>query len=533
MPYKSVVKERKAARERQRRKRARDKLVTPPAAPLPPETDDPAGALAEWARATLRVPAGHELAGEPMALPDFAVRFLRDAFTVREALLCCARKNAKSAITAVAVLGHLVGPLARPGWRGAVCSVNKGKAAELVRQMREISEASDLRDLRSPTPGRVEAPHGTLDILSADASAGAASGFDLVIVDELGLLKERDRELLAGLKSSMGARNGRYLAITIHGDGPYVPEFVERSADPAVTVHLYQPEPDADAALEETWRAGNPGLGTIKPLQHMRDRARISATNPTDWAFFRAEECNLPGNPGVEMICAPEEWRALLTVEPAPRSGPCVVGLDAGGSASMTAAAVVWPETGRMEVYGAFPVSEGFDLRDRGRADAVGRRYEALHGAGELWTYPGRRTTPVVPFMEDLRERIAGETVLHLGADRFRRAEVVDYMTDAGITWPVVWRGQGASATADGSADVRAFQRAVLDRWLRPVAPCAIMVHAIAESMIRRDGAGNPALDKARQAGRIDPLQAAVIAAGLAERERSRPVRKYRSGIIG
>ena len=44
------------------------------------------------------------------------------------------------------------------------------------------------------------------------------------------------------------------------------------------------------------------------------------------------------------------------------------------------------------------------------------------------------------------------------------------------------------------------------------------MASAIKESTLRYDGAGNPALDKGRKQGRIDPLSAAVIAAGLAER---------------
>ena len=98
-----------------------------------------------------------------MELPDFAVRFLRDALRNRESLLCMARKNAKSACAAVAALGFLAGPLAAPGWRGAVVSVNKGKAAELKEQARQIATASRLSGLtfrRSPAPGRIESDQG-------------------------------------------------------------------------------------------------------------------------------------------------------------------------------------------------------------------------------------------------------------------------------------------------------------------------------------------------------------------------------------
>ena len=141
--------------------------------PLPVVDGDPVDLLVEWARTSLVVPPGHPAAGEPMLIPDYGEAFLRDALTHRESLLCMARKNAKSAIAAVLVLGYLAGPLRAAGWRGAVCSINKGKAGELKRQVQEIAEASrigGLRFLRSPAPGRVEAQHGaTLDILSADA----------------------------------------------------------------------------------------------------------------------------------------------------------------------------------------------------------------------------------------------------------------------------------------------------------------------------------------------------------------------------
>ena len=172
---------------------------------------DPVGALATWAAARLIVPPGHPRAGEPMALPDFAVAWLRESWDAHESSLSTARKNAKSAIAAVLALGYLVGPLRRPGWRGAIASLDKGKAAELRRQVAEIAEAShlDVKIRRSPYPGAIESATGSLDTLSADKNAGHASGYDLVIIDETGLFPLRARDLLAGLRSSVSARNGK------------------------------------------------------------------------------------------------------------------------------------------------------------------------------------------------------------------------------------------------------------------------------------------------------------------------------------
>ena len=57
-----------------------------------------------------------------------------------------------------------------------------------------------------------------------------------------------------------------------------------------------------------------------------------------------------------------------------------------------------------------------------------------------------------------------------------------------------------------------------------------LLADAIKASVIRRDGAGNPALDQGSKQGRIDALSAAVIAAGLAEIQGMRPRRSWRSG---
>ena len=78
------------------------------------------------------------------------------------------------------------------------------------------------------------------------------------------------------------------------------------------------------------------------------------------------------------------------------------------------------------------------------------------------------------------------------------------------------WRGTGASKTADGSHDVRAFQGMVLGARIKHK-PSLLVASALSDSAIRRDSGGNPALDKGRGNGRIDVLSAAIIAAGLGD----------------
>ena len=324
-------------------------VQTPPEPPA-----DPALAVAAWTAGGLRIPAGHFASGRPFILPDYFVRFLVDAMAdgVREAGCFVGRKNAKSACVAALILAHLAedAPLRSPGWRCGVASINRDKGAELWTQARDIAEASGLRGLRfGKVPRMIESEWGKADFLSADRSAGHASGFDLAIFDEIGLAPERARDLAAGLLSSTSARDGRLIAISVIGDSPLSREMIERKDDAATVVHVHQAREGCALDDEDAWRAANPTLGSIKSESYMVDMARRAQFAPNEQASFRAHDLNQPGSPSREMICDVRAWELVATQPRPERSGPFFVGFDMGGSASMTAASIFWPEVGRLE----------------------------------------------------------------------------------------------------------------------------------------------------------------------------------------
>ena len=289
----------------------------------------------------------------------------------------------------------------------------------------------------------------------------------------------------------------------------------------------------ADAALDDeaAWHAANPGIADgIKSKSYMRDAATRALASPSDQALFRAHDLNQPQDPAREMIVSLHDWQGVIVApdDLPERAGECVVGFDLGGSSSMSCAVALWARTGRVEAWGAFPDTP--ELSERSKADGAGNTYPEMLRRGEIAVYAGR-VTPAAAFLSDVAARLAGENIVAAGADRYRRAEALDALTAAGVRWPLVWRGQGASATADGSADVRAFQRLVLSRSLR-VRESLLLASAIADSSIRRDVSGNPALSKARTHGRIDALSAAVIACGLAEHVLARPEREPQGSVI-
>ena len=79
------------------------------------------------------------------------------------------------------------------------------------------------------------------------------------------------------------------------------------------------------------------------------------------------------------------------------------------------------------------------------------------------------------------------------------------------MPWPLTIMRSGTGP--DGSQAVRAFQRRVLTNTLA-LRPNLSLASAIKESTLRRDGNGNPAIDRARSHGRIDVLSAAILAVG-------------------
>ena len=351
------------ARFRARKKAAKARAEVMVAAVNPPVVDDPAAALAAWARESLVVPLGHPLTGQPMQLAPFGKAFIADALRHRESLLCTGRKNAKSATIAILILGLLAGPLNVPGLRIGSVSITREKAGELLTQCRQIAEASALPGLdflRTPSPGMIRtANESTADFLSADKSSGHASGFDYSIIDELGLMTERDRDLIAGMRSATSARDGRLIALSIRGASPMLEEMIDRRDLPTTSVHLYAPDGaeggDVDITDPAVWAAGNPGIAAgIKSAGYMADEAARVMATPSDLATFRAYDLNLPGTPSREMIFSPADLQGCYVGELPERVGACYVGLDFGGATAGTAAFAIWPSTGRCEAWLAF-----------------------------------------------------------------------------------------------------------------------------------------------------------------------------------
>jgi len=479
--------------------------------------------LCRWIETKLVVPTG-PLAGQKFRLADFQREWLQDAFApgIHQAGMSIARKNGKSGLIAAVLLAGLAGPLNYTQWRGVVASMTGNLAKELRHAMMLTAEASRIADkltlAKSPPPGIIYGMNGSqVDFLAADKASGHALGADVALIDEAGQLQENKRSLWNALHSCVSGRNGRFWCISIQADGPMFAEMEARAkVSDRVFFRRWSAPDECDLDDEAAWEAGNPGILTgIKSREYMAAKAEDALLSPKNESFFRAYDLNQSVDPERATIVALSDWKKVMQPKPIVPSGDVTIGIDIGGTVSMTCAAAYEFGTGILRTWGGF--GDNPKLADRARHDRVGEQYALMVKQEELRLYPGR-VTPVIPFLQDVFDDLAamGCRVVAIGADRYRKGEVEDALDGAAIPrCPVYWRGMGAGKVADGSRDVREFQKAVITRRLK-CGPSEMMISAIAKSVIREDNAGNPALDKSGNDARIDALSASVLAVGIA-----------------
>ena len=165
---------------------------------------------------------------------------------------------------------------------------------------------------------------------------------------------------------------------------------------PGVYRQEHRPSPGLPADDLESLKEANPGAvaGIGSSLEWLQGQARRAiARGGSTLTSFRLYNRNerISGETR-DMLLTVDEWQACEVAEVPPREGEVIVGIDLGGSSSMSAASFYWPHTGRLEALATFPCNPG--LADRGASDGVSGRYTEMHERGELSTL-GDKTVPV------------------------------------------------------------------------------------------------------------------------------------------
>jgi phage terminase large subunit-like protein len=491
----------------------------------------------------LRVPEG-PLHGQHFKLAPFQEAFVEGllANDVMTAILSVARGQGKSMLSAAITLAHLMG-VSDPQPRRQVIIAARTKeqariAWEYVQAIVGLMPPEEQARFTFRQAPRLEISYdgnggGMVRAVAADAKNLLGLSPTLIVEDEFGHWSaEKGMQLHAALETAAGKRRAKTVIISTSAsddthpfsqmlDNPPPHSFIIEHRAP-----LGQPADDMDGI-----KAANPGseYGIGPSLEWLQQQARVAiARGGQALTGFRLYSLNQRvSDVGKAQLLTVDEYSACEVGpdELPEREGPAFLGVDLGGSRSMSAAALYFPETGLLSVLGTFPTKPG--LAERGEADGVKDRYIDMHKRGEL-SVSGESTVQVGPWLRQVWEQLVGDAeVRALVCDRFRQAELQDALAAAGIRVPVVWRGQGYR---DGGQDVEGFRKAVFDGVVQTV-PSLLLRSAAADALVVMDDALNAKLTKSRSAGRIDAIAASILAVAEGWRFMSKPVKISRAPI--
>ena len=482
-------------------------------------------------------------AGELFRLLPWQSRFLRGfARTDGDVALSIARGAGKSTLTAGIACATVDGPLMQRRAETVIVASSFTQSRivyeHVLAFLRELGHDLDdrkqwrLQDSQNAATVEHRATGARVRCIGSDPARAHGLAPALVIADEPaqwpGSTSERMR---AALVTSMGKIDGS--------------RFIALGTRPADRSHWFQSMLDGGAAYAQThaaresdppfqlrtWVKANPSL-TIMPalLKRVRQEAADAKRDPSLLAGFKALRLNLGLDDTLQSTLLDAGTWERCEGE-AERRGPFVLGIDLGGSASMSAAAAYWPDTGALDCFGCFPRSP--DLRERGLRDGCGRLYMDMHRREELML-AGGRVADVAGLLGEAVKRWGAPAAI--ACDRWRVNELRDALDAARFPrCPLLERGQGFR---DGGEDVNDFRTATLRGRVIPVRSL-LMRSAMGEARVALDAAGNAKLMKfgagKRSRGRDDAAAAAILAVAVGERRaRSAPRRgPLRSAIVG
>lgn len=489
----------------------------------------------------LKIPEGPN-AGKPLKLAKFQKDFVRGALKpkVSVAVLSVGRGNGKSALSAGMALGALLGVWDRQPAREILLAARSRDQAKIaysyalgLSESLPIEIRAKLIIRRSP---RLEIEYTgdggrhLLKAVAADGKSVLGTSPTMAILDERGHWPlEKGEALEDAILTGLGKRAGRALIIsTSAADDTHPFSLWIDKPPPGTYVQEHRPPPGLPADDMESLLLANPGAKSgigAKPVWLEAQAARAIAQGGHALSSFRLYNRNerISGE-ARDLLLTLDEWLDAETDTLPRRAGDVVIGIDLGGSASMSAAAFYWPETGRLEAKGWFPNAP--TLLNRGERDGVGNRYCDMQDRGELDVL-GDKTVPPKDWFEAIMAHVDGETVSALVADRYKQSELGEAMDATGVSFPVIWRGMGFR---DGGEDVERFRRAVFDGRVS-CDQSLLMRSALSDAVCLRDPAGNAKLAKARSKGRIDAVSAAVIAIAEGARQSGRTRRDSRAPV--
>ena len=470
----------------------------------------------------LRVPEGGNV-GQPVKLRDWQKRILRDIYDTktRQAIISLGRKNGKTALVAMIVLAHLVGPAWRQNAQIYSAAQSRdqagivfGLASKMVRMSPALNNPNTVviresaKELFSPRTGvRYKA-------LSADATTAYGFSPVLVIHDELGQVRGERSALYDALETAMGAQV-EPMSIIISTQAPTSLDLLSRiiddaetKVDPAQKLILFTAGEEDPIEDEATWRKANPALGDFLNIEEIRGLAAKASRMPSFESSFRNLHLNQRVS-AINQLFSSTVWAAnggeqdFTVFEEEAVYG----GLDLSGKQDLTALVLVAQRDGIWHVWSHFWTPET-TMRDRMARDRA--PYDVWVDQGFLTSVPGvtidygfvaKRLAEISNICPNLRV---------IKYDRWRIDDLKAALSTTGVTVPLEDFGQGYK---DMAPAIDALEIVALNNAMRHGMNPVLNWNA-ANAIITPNPAGDRKFDKAMATARIDGMVALAMAIG-------------------
>jgi phage terminase large subunit-like protein len=490
--------------------------------------------IIDWIERKCHVPEGR-LFGDKFKLADWQkieiCRIYDNPFKTRRAILSFGRKNGKTALAALLLLVHLIGPMALKNSQLFSAAQSREQAALIFQLAAKIVRMSpQLRDsilIRDSTKELVCSTLGTrYRALSAETSTAYGLSPVFIVFDELGQVRGPRSPLYEALETATGAQE-HPLSVIISTQAPTDADLLSVLIDDAqagydrrVICKLYTAPVTADPFDEQTIKLANPAFGDFLNATEVMGMAENARRMPSREAEFR----NLILNQRVEacqQFIQPAQWAACNgPVGDLAKCSEIYGGLDLSEANDLTALVLMGKVESIWHVHSWFWLPQD-NLFERARGDRV--PYDKWAQQGFLETVEGAAITydKIVMRLLEILLPHKGKKI-RIGFDRWNMKHLIPWLLNAGVSEPMIKEqfvefGQGSQSM---SPALRELESRILQRQIahgdNPILNmCAANAVVEGSSEGAKKDSANRKLSKKRSAGRIDGMIALAMAIGV------------------
>jgi phage terminase large subunit-like protein len=474
-----------------------------------------------WCEEHLRIPDG-KYVGKPLVMAEYMREDFRRIFDnpagTRRAIISRGRKNAKTVETAMLMLLYLCGPEATPNSQLYSAAQSREQAgilfslaAKMIRMSPDLSQYVTIRDTAKELMcGELGTKYRAL---SADASTAYGLSPRFIAHDELGQVRGPISSLYEALETATAAQDDP-LSIIISTQAPkdsdllsVLIEDAKKGKDPRTILRLDTAPKDLPTFSEEAIRAANPAFDIFMNKTEVLDMMAGAQRMPSRQAEFE----NLVLNRRVNLhnpFVTRSVWESNSYQPDMSRCRDYFIGLDLSSRNDLTALVLIGrDDDGYVHVKAEFfaPMEGVLDRSEKDREP-----YDVWARDGLITLTPGASVD--YRYVAERLSELCNEFPVKLVAfDRWRIDVLKAELSRMGIELPLAPFGQGFK---DCSPAVESLEALLLSGKIRHGSN-AVLDMCAENTVVLTDSAANRKFDKAKATGRIDGMQALLMAVGV------------------